>query len=111
MTVLSKNEHDKEVIPLSLLKILSNRNAVKIIQDTFDSPKTAFEISKDCNVSLTTTYRQLRRLSDRKIMNVTGTINERGKKNFTYESKKNVYCKCARSQVKLYSIYKTEGNS
>ncbi|MDE1727382.1 MAG: HTH domain-containing protein [Thaumarchaeota archaeon] len=67
-------------------------------------PKSAYQLSKDCNVSLTTIYRQIKRLNDKKLLHVSGAIDKGGKKHFTFKSKSNVYCKCACSNVDISSF-------
>lgn len=91
-------------IPEHLLKIVSNKNSAKILKTTTDSSKSAYEISKDCEMSLTTVYRELRKLNEINLVKISGSIDNTGKKHFKYESKKHVYCKCAGSNVDLSSL-------
>ncbi len=69
-------------------------------------PKNAYELSKDCDISLTTVYRQVKRLNDKKLLVVSGSIDDGGKKHFTFKSKTSVYCKCACSNVDLTEFLK-----
>ncbi|MDE1815504.1 MAG: HTH domain-containing protein [Thaumarchaeota archaeon] len=71
-------------------------------------PKNASELSKECNVSLTTVYRQVKRLNDKKLLIVSGSIDDGGKKHFTFKSKNSVYCKCACSTVDLTSFLQSK---
>lgn len=80
--------------------MLSEKTVMRILQSAV-LPKNASELSKDCDVSLTTVYRQVKRLSDKKLLVVSGSIDDDGKKHFTFKSKNSVYCKCACSTVDL----------
>lgn len=90
--------------PAHLIKIVSNSNSAKILKTTSDSSKSAYEISKDCEMSLTTVYRELRKLNEINLVKISGSIDNSGKKHFKYESKKHVYCKCAQSNIDISSL-------
>lgn len=100
MTTLEENEQN---VPEPLLKIISNKNSAKILKTTNNS-KSAYDISRDCKISLTTVYRELRKMDEINLLKVSGSIDETGKKHFKYESKKHVYCKCACSNIDLDSL-------
>lgn len=98
-----KNKQSDGTIPDNLLKILSDES-VKHIMRSATSPKSAYQLSKDCDISLTTVYRQVKRLNDKKLLHVSGSIDKSGKKHFTFKSKNNVYCKCACSTIDISSF-------
>ncbi|GEM_PF-1892442 len=94
------NQQNCDEIPEPLLKILSETSAIRILRSA-TLPKNAYQLSQECDVSLTTIYRQIKRLNDKKLLVVSGSIDKSGKKHFIFKSKKNVYCKCACSHIDL----------
>ncbi|HJU14555.1 MAG TPA: HTH domain-containing protein [Candidatus Nitrosotalea sp.] len=82
------------------MKVLSEESAVRILRSA-NSPKNAFQLSQDCDISLTTVYRQIKRLNDKKLLVVSGSIDESGKKHFVFRRRQSVYCKCACSTIDL----------
>ena len=70
-----------------ILKIISNDQAMQILQATTDVPKSAWEISTKSGISLTQVYRWISRLHNSKLVRVSGNTNSSGKKFFMYQSK------------------------
>ena len=97
-----------KTIPTPLSKILSEESAIRILKSASSSHKSAYDLSRDCQVSLTTVYRQIKRLSDMKLLSISGDIDTSGKKQFLYKSKDNVYCKCSCSHVDLSQLLKLD---
>ncbi len=102
---MSANQ-DSGQMPRPLSKILSEESAMQILKSAASNHKSAYELSKDCEISLTTIYRQIKRLNDMKLLTISGSIDETGKKHFMYKSKESVYCKCACSHIDLSSLLK-----
>lgn len=98
-----QNNQKDGTIPEHLSKILSDESVKRILRSA-TYPKSAYQLSKDCDVSLTTIYRQVKRLNDKKLLLVSGSIDESGKKHFTFKSKNNVYCKCICSNIDISSF-------
>ena len=71
----------------AVLDILSDKYCRKILEYTTYSPKTAVEISTMCTIPISTVYRRLQDLQDNKMLRVSGSISEDGKKYFMYKSK------------------------
>jgi len=105
-TIVTHN-HSKSEIPEPLLRVLSEESAVRILRSA-TSPKNAYQLSQDCDISLTTVYRQIKRLNDKKLLVVSGSIDESGKKHFVFKSKQSVYCKCACSHIDLVPFVEAE---
>ena len=101
------NDNDA-IIPSSLSKILSEESAMRILKSAAASHKSAYELSRDCKVSLTTTYRQIKRLSNMRLLSISGSIDTCGKKQFMYKSKDNIYCKCSCSHIDLSQLLKKD---
>lgn len=70
-----------------ILKIISNDQAMKILQATTDMPKSAWEISTKYGIALTQVYRWIRRLHNCGLVRISGDTNSSGKKFFMYQSK------------------------
>lgn len=90
-----------------MLRVLSEESAVRILRSA-TSPKNAYQLSRDCDISLTTVYRQIKRMNDKKLLIVSGSIDESGKKHFVFKSKQSVYCKCACSHIDLDQFVKQD---
>jgi transposase-like protein len=72
-----------------ILKIISNDQAMQILQATNDVPKSVWEISTKYGIPLTQVYRWISRLRNSKLVRVSGNTNSSGKKFFMYQSKIN----------------------
>lgn len=70
-----------------LLTIMADKSCRKILEATMDSPKTAIDLSNNCEIPLGTVYRRLRLLTDKKITRISGTVRTDGKKVFLYQSR------------------------
>ena len=80
---LVQEETTKDV----LLGILADRYSRAILESTMDSPKSAIELSADCKIPISTAYRRVQELHDNKLLGISGSINDDGKKYFLYKSK------------------------
>jgi hypothetical protein len=70
-----------------LLRILADRYSRAILESTMDSSKSAIELSADCKIPISTAYRRVQELHDNKLLGISGSINDDGKKYFLYKSK------------------------
>ena len=52
-----------------------------------DKPKSAMEISAESKIPISTVYRRLQSLHDNKLLWISGTISDDGKKYFLYRSR------------------------
>ena len=62
-------------------KLLSKHPSIK------KEPKSAVKISEETKIPISTVYRRFQMLCDMKLLRISGTINENGKKVFLYKSK------------------------
>jgi len=74
---------DKDVF----LYILSDKSSRQILNCILAKPKSAAQISAECNILLSMVYRRLQYLEEAGVLQTTGEITEDGKKRFTYLSK------------------------
>ena len=77
-----------------LLRILADKYSRAILEATMDSPKSAIELSSDCQIPISTAYRRVQELHDNKLLGISGSINEDGKKYFLYKSKVKAIMTC-----------------
>ena len=70
-----------------ILEIMSDKYCRAIIEATIDTPKAAIEISADRKIPISTVYRRLQTLHDNKLLAISGSITQEGKKHFLYKSK------------------------
>ena len=71
----------------TLLTILSDKPSRMILDTILDVPKSILEISNDTQVPLRTVYRKIQFLHDSRMLKISGTITDNGKKYFLYKSK------------------------
>ena len=85
--ILLGRDVDQENIRNAVLKIISNEQAMQVLEYSMDSPKSAYDISTTCNIPLTQVYRWVRRLHKLGFVKISGATNTAGKKYFMYKSK------------------------
>lgn len=72
----------------AILKALSDEYSRTIMNYTIEKPKSVVDISKDCDVPMTTAYRRVHELEESKILKITGSIvTDDGKKYFLYQNR------------------------
>lgn len=79
-----KIDDDKKGV---ILGIMSDRYCRAIIEATMSAPKAAIEISAECKIPISTVYRRLQILHDNKLLAISGSITQEGKKHFLYKSR------------------------
>ena len=85
------DEDRKQII----LEILADKYCKQIMHNTLDKPKSAMEISGEKQIPISTVYRRLQTLYDAKLLAISGSINQDGKKYFLYKSKiRSISLKC-----------------
>ena len=70
-----------------ILEILADKYCKQILHNTLEKPKSAMEISAETKIPISTVYRRLQTLHDNKLLRITGSISDDGKKYFLYKSK------------------------
>ena len=85
--LLQKQEICDDMKKQIILESISDKYCRQILKNTIEKPKSAMMISEEENICLSTVYRKLRILYDGKLLTISGTINEYGKKHFLYMSK------------------------
>ncbi len=70
-----------------LLEIQADRYCRSILESASELPKSAKQLSQECNIPISTAYRRIQQMHDNKLLSISGTINEDGKRFFLYKSK------------------------
>ncbi len=70
-----------------LLEILADKYSRTILESTMDMPKSAIDLTNDCGIPISTTYRRVQMLHRHKLLGISGSISQDGKKYFLYKSK------------------------
>lgn len=76
-----------EVKKDSIIEAISDKYSRIILDATLGMPKTALEISQEKQIPISTVYRRLQALHDAKLLSISGSISDDGKKFFMYKSK------------------------
>ena len=93
-TVLQGRKVDLDERKEGILEILGDKYCRAIIAATMDRPKCAIEISSETKIPISTVYRRLQFLVDNRLLRISGTISDDGKKYFLYKSRiKAIYSK------------------
>lgn len=72
----------------NVLKALADEYSRTILTSIMDKSKSVFEISAECSIPMSTTYRRIHDLEKVGLVHVTGSIiKEDGKKYFLYRSR------------------------
>ena len=86
-TLVSGQKIDDEERKNAILEVLSDRYCRAILENTLTRPKSAMEISAETKIPISTVYRRLQTLHDNKLLGISGSISDDGKKYFLYKSK------------------------
>ncbi len=70
-----------------VLEVIADKYCKYILRNTLNKPKSAQEISHDEKIPISTVYRRLQTLFDARLLSISGSINEDGKKYFLYQSR------------------------
>ena len=70
-----------------ILESMADKYCKLILKNTLENPKSAMIIAQEEKIPLSTVYRKIKKLSDGKLLAISGSINRDGKKYFLYMSK------------------------
>jgi len=71
----------------AILEVMADKYCRAILENTMEKPKSAMEISAETKIPISTVYRRLQTLHDNKLLGISGSISDDGKKYFLYKSK------------------------
>lgn len=81
-------------IKQTFLEIMADKYSRAILESTLDLPKSAIDISGECGIPISTAYRRVQLLHKHKLLGISGSINQDGKKYFLYKSKVKAIMTC-----------------
>jgi len=68
-------------------EMFSDHNLTKVFDSLTNTPKSAKTIANESGVSTTTTYRKIRELKEKRLVAVSGILDDDGRRNFLYRKK------------------------
>lgn len=77
----------EEAIKDALLDVLADKYSRAILESTLEMPKSTIDLSSECRIPISTTYRRVQLLHEHKLLGISGSISQDGKKYFLYKSK------------------------
>ncbi len=86
-TILQPRKIEDEDRKNAVLDAVSCKYSRAIIDVAMDKPKSAMEIALEAKIPISTVYRRLQVLHDNKLLGISGSISDDGKKFFLYKSK------------------------
>ena len=86
-TLVEGRKIDEDTKKDAILQVISDKYCRAILETTMDKPKSAMEISAESKIPISTVYRRLQTLHDNKLLGISGSISDDGKKYFLYRSK------------------------
>ena len=86
-TLVSGQKIGEDTQKDAILQVMSDKYCRAILENTMEKPKSAMEISAETKIPISTVYRRLQTLHDNKLLRISGSISDDGKKYFLYKSK------------------------
>jgi len=89
---------------LAVLGMLADKYSRLILQATIDKPRSAMEISAEKKIPISSVYRRLQALHDSRLLSISGSISDDGKKYLLYKSRiseVSVSCNCETVDVEI----------
>jgi len=71
----------------AIFKILGDKHSRKILESLIESPKSALDVSKECNISLALTYKKIKNLTKYDLIQVSNSVIVDGRKYAVHKSK------------------------
>jgi len=87
LTILHGRKIEEDEKKQGILEIISDKYCRAILTSTMEKPKSATELAIETGIPISTVYRRLQTLHDNKLLRISGSISEDGKKYFLYKSK------------------------
>ncbi len=69
------------------IKYFKDEIMMNVFQSLIDSPKTATQISFECDIPISTVYRKLKDLREKKLLHVSGFLNDNERRTKLYKKK------------------------
>ncbi len=86
-TLIQTRKVEDEKKQQVILEMLADPYGKQILQTIMNTPKSVTDITAETRIPVSTVYRRIQLLHDNKIVSISGTISDDGKKYFLYRSK------------------------
>ena len=86
-TLISARKIEDDSRKDTILEVMSDKYCRAILENTMEKSKSAMEVSSETKIPISTVYRRLQTLHDNKLLGISGSISDDGKKYFLYKSK------------------------
>ncbi|MDH3618062.1 MAG: ArsR family transcriptional regulator [Nitrosopumilus sp.] len=90
-STLEELSNEREVLTQELnqsyLDAIVDENSRKLLDSIIDIPKSVLEISIETKIPLRTVYRKIQGLNDARLVKISGSVTQSGRKYFLYRSK------------------------
>lgn len=87
LEIISGRKIEEDSRKDAILEMMADKYCRAILENTMEKPKSAMEISAETKIPISTVYRRLQTLHDNKLLGISGSISDDGKKYFLYKSK------------------------
>lgn len=78
---------EDEITANAIYKILGDKYSRRILESLIESPKSALDVSKECKISLTLSYKKLKNLKKYDLIQQSNSVIMDGRKYAIYKSK------------------------
>ena len=85
--ILQTKPVQEETTKEALLEVLADKYSRDILESTLEMPKSTIDLSSECGIPISTAYRRVQLLHHHKLLGISGSISQDGKKYFLYKSK------------------------
>ncbi|KEQ57443.1 hypothetical protein SCCGRSA3_00237 [Marine Group I thaumarchaeote SCGC RSA3] len=68
-------------------KFFSDEQTMTILQSLIDSPKSAQQLSHECNIPISSVYRKLQILKEKQLLVTSGSVTDDGVKTIFFQKK------------------------
>ena len=101
----STHKIDEDVQKDALLSVISDKYCRSLLTVIMDKSKSTIEITAETGTPISTVYRRIQTLQENKLLHISGTINDDGKKLFLYKSKvRGIKSKFSNGQIEVKLI-------
>lgn len=84
---VSRFPEKKTIKMTSLLELLGNKNVRALLEAANEAPRSVTDLSEECDIGLTTTYRHVQRLNEHGLMSASSQLDEQGNHYQVYKTR------------------------
>jgi predicted transcriptional regulator len=111
-TTIHINHDTDEKFNSKILYIIADKYCRQILTASMNSPKCSSELAHETGIPISTVYRRLQNLLDARLVDISGSISEDGKKFFLYKTRvKEIHTKMNRSSIETLLVMGKDNGS